>query len=108
MPRQTRFGNPERTYDELVAEISNLVGAVEDVFTAATEGGSEKLSELKGEAEGTLKKVKAQLGALERDVVSKARSIASDPDDYVRENPWTAICLGAGIGLLLGLLIGRK
>jgi ElaB/YqjD/DUF883 family membrane-anchored ribosome-binding protein len=29
-------------------------------------------------------------------------------DDYVHENPWTAIGIGAGIGFLLGVLIGRK
>ena len=45
---------------------------------------------------------------LEKNTMAKARKIASDSDDYVHENPWTAIGVGAGVGLLLGLLIGRK
>jgi ElaB/YqjD/DUF883 family membrane-anchored ribosome-binding protein len=77
---------------------------MEDVFAAASEDGGEKLSELKEQAEASLKK----LGAVEKTAVAKARKIASESDDYVHENPWTAIGLGAGIGLLLGLLIGRK
>jgi ElaB/YqjD/DUF883 family membrane-anchored ribosome-binding protein len=81
---------------------------MEDVFAAATEEGGEKLSELRSQAEASLKKAKARLGAVERTAVEKARKLASDSDDYVHENPWTAIGIGAGVGLLVGLLIGRK
>jgi ElaB/YqjD/DUF883 family membrane-anchored ribosome-binding protein len=108
MSRRTKFSHTERAYDDLVDEFSNLVEAMEDVFAAATEDGSEKLSELRGQAEASLKKAKARLGTLEKNAVAKARKIASDSDDYVHENPWTAIGVGAGVGLLLGLLIGRK
>lgn len=98
----------EWSYDDLVDEFSNLVGTLEDVFAAASESGGERLSELKDQAEASLKKAKARLGTLEKTTVAKARKIASESDDYVHENPWTAIGVGAGIGLLLGLLIGRK
>ena len=108
MSRRSKFSHTERAYDDLVDEFSNLVEAMEDVFAAATEEGGEKLSELRSQAEASLKKAKARLGAVERTAVEKARKLASDSDDYVHENPWTAIGIGAGVGLLVGLLIGRK
>lgn len=108
MSRRSKFSHTERAYDDLVDEFSNLVEAMEDVFAAATEEGGEKLSELRSQAEASLKKAKARLGAVERTAVEKARKLASDSDDYVHENPWTAIGIGAGVGLLIGLLIGRK
>ena len=108
MSPRTKLPYAERAYDDLVDEFSNLVAAMEDVFAAASEDGGEKLSELKEQAEVSLKKAKARLGAVEKTAVAKAHKIASESDDYVHENPWTAIGLGAGIGLLLGLLIGRK
>lgn len=107
MSRRTKTSNTERAYDDLMDEFSNLVEAMEDVFSAATEDGGEKLTELKGQAEASLKKAKARLGSLEKTAMVKARKIASDSDDYVHENPWTAVGVGAGVGLLLGLLIGR-
>jgi ElaB/YqjD/DUF883 family membrane-anchored ribosome-binding protein len=108
MSRRSKFSHTERAYDDLVDEFSNLVEAMEDVFAAATEEGGEKLSELRSQAEASLKKAKARLGVVERNAVAKARKLASDSDDYVHENPWTAIGIGAGVGLLIGLLIGRK
>jgi ElaB/YqjD/DUF883 family membrane-anchored ribosome-binding protein len=108
MSRRARVSNTERAYDDLVDEFHNLVEAMEDVFSAAAEDGGEKLSELKDQAEVSLKKARARLGAVEKTAIAKARKIASDSDDYVHENPWTAIGVGAGVGLLLGLLIGRK
>jgi len=108
MARRAKISNTERAYDDLVDEFQNLVAAMEEVFSAATDGGSEKLSELREQAEASIKKAKARLGAVEKTAVAKARQIASDSDDYVHENPWTAVGIGAGIGLLLGLLLGRK
>jgi ElaB/YqjD/DUF883 family membrane-anchored ribosome-binding protein len=103
-----RASNTERAFDDLVDEFRTLVDSMEDVFSAAAGDSGEKLTELKGRAEASLRKAKARLGDMERSVVAKARKIASDSDDYVHENPWTAIGIGAGIGLLLGLLIRRK
>jgi ElaB/YqjD/DUF883 family membrane-anchored ribosome-binding protein len=108
MSRRTKFGNTERAYDELIDEFSNLVAAMEDVFSAAAEDSGEKFTELKGQAEASLKKAKARLGTVEKTAMAKARRIAADSDDYVHENPWTAVGVGAAVGLLLGLLIGRK
>jgi ElaB/YqjD/DUF883 family membrane-anchored ribosome-binding protein len=108
MSIRSKFSNSDRSYDDLVEEFSNLVEAMEDVLAAATEDGGEKLSNLRGQAEARLRKAKARLGAMEKNAVAKARKLATDSDDYVHENPWTAIGVGAGVGLLLGLLIGRK
>ena len=98
----------EPTFDDLVDEFRALVASMEDVFSAATGGSGEKLTELKGQAEAKLMKAKATLGDMERRGARKARTIAADSDDYVHESPWTAIGVAATIGLLLGVLIGRK
>ncbi|WP_162917499.1 DUF883 family protein [Dongia deserti] len=108
MSRRSKFSHTERAYDDLVDEFGNLVEAMEEVFTAAKEDGSERLTELRGQAEASLKRAKARLGHMEKSTVAKARKLASDSDEYVHENPWTAIGIGAGVGLLVGLLIGRK
>jgi ElaB/YqjD/DUF883 family membrane-anchored ribosome-binding protein len=103
-----RASNADPTFENLVGEFRALVDSMEDVLSAAADDSGEKLTELKGKAEASLRKAKATLGDMERSVVAKARKIASDSDGFVHENPWTAIGIGAGIGFLLGVLIGRK
>ena len=29
-------------------------------------------------------------------------------DEFVHEHPWKAVGIGAGVGLIIGLLIGRR
>jgi ElaB/YqjD/DUF883 family membrane-anchored ribosome-binding protein len=41
-------------------------------------------------------------------VTERARQAARYTDDYVHENPWNAIGIAAGIGLLLGILMSRR
>ena len=36
------------------------------------------------------------------------KELAASADDYVQENPWRAVSISAGVGLLVGLIIGRK
>lgn len=40
--------------------------------------------------------------------IEKARELAGAVDKSVRENPWAYIAGTAGVGLLLGYIIGRK
>ena len=45
---------------------------------------------------------------METEVITKAKTTATAADAYIRENPWTAIGVSTGIGLVIGLLIGRR
>ena len=106
MAKRTTITEP--TFDALVDEFRALVGSMEDVFSAAAGSSGEKLTELKGQAQANLKKAKASLSDMERRAAGKGRTLAADSDTYVHESPWTAIGIAATIGLLLGVLIGRK
>ncbi|MFM7627367.1 MAG: glycine zipper domain-containing protein, partial [Gammaproteobacteria bacterium] len=41
-------------------------------------------------------------------VGDRARDVARDTEDYVRRNPWQAVGIAAGVGLLLGVLLNRR
>ncbi|HUG72318.1 MAG TPA: hypothetical protein VMK82_02730, partial [Steroidobacteraceae bacterium] len=38
----------------------------------------------------------------------RAREFAADGDKYVHDNPWTAVGVAAGVGVLLGVLLSRR
>ncbi len=40
--------------------------------------------------------------------VRRARDFVASADDYVHENPWAAVGVGAMLGITLGYFIGRS
>jgi ElaB/YqjD/DUF883 family membrane-anchored ribosome-binding protein len=40
--------------------------------------------------------------------VARAKAAGHAADDYVHDHPWKAIGAAAGIGMIIGLLIGRR
>ena len=49
-----------------------------------------------------------KLADIEETVTVKAKEAARATDDYVHEHPWRAVATAGGVGLLIGLLIGRR
>jgi len=55
-----------------------------------------------------LRDAKIRLADAEAALVDRTKAAARATDDYVHENPWRAVGIAAGIGLLLGVIIGRR
>jgi len=60
------------------------------------------------DAEALMQTAAAESGEHLREEGDRAREAASEIDEQVRRNPWAAVGIAAGVGLLLGLLLGRK
>ena len=45
---------------------------------------------------------------IQEKAVEKGRAAAQATDAYVHENPWTTMGIAAGLGLVVGLLLGRS
>lgn len=101
-------GRTRPAVNDLVAEFQNLVDALEEVYMAAKDDSSEKVSEWRAEAEVTLERAREKLGEFRSSANERAKKLYADSDHYVHENPWTAVGVGAGIGLIIGLMIGRR
>ena len=48
------------------------------------------------------------LADAEKSLLKKSKECAEIADDYVRENPWSAVGVAAAVGLALGLIIRGK
>ena len=60
------------------------------------------------DAEALLQTAAAESGEQLRSVADSAREAGGEIDEQVRRNPWAAVGIAAGVGLLLGLLLSRK
>lgn len=94
--------------EQLVSDIKSVISEAEDMLSATADQAGEKIASLRIRIQGRLKDAKARLVEAEDVLVAKTKAAARATDDYVHESPWTAVGIAAGVGLLLGLLIGRR
>ena len=91
--------------DKLVGDLKNLVADAEELLKATASQAGEKVAEARQRIEQSLIEGKKALADAEKTLVRKSKEAAELADDYVRDNPWSAVGIAAGVGLVLGLLL---
>lgn len=86
--------------DRVLDDLKRVLADAEQLFSTATE-------EAQGRSAETLQGLRERLARLESELGARAREGAQQAERYVSENPWQAVGIAAGVGLLLGVLLGR-
>ena len=94
--------------EKLVADFKVVVADAEELLRATAGQAGDKVSELRGRIQDHLTTAKANLAEAQAAVADRARAVGRATDDYVHDNPWRSVGVAAGIGLVVGLLIGRR
>ncbi len=98
----------EVTKDQLIADFNVVVADAEALLKATANQGGEKLGEVRAKAEESLRIAKARMLEAQDALIAKTKEAARATDEYVHEKPWNAIGIAAGVGLLIGYLMGRR
>ncbi|MDP1766662.1 MAG: DUF883 family protein [Methylotenera sp.] len=94
--------------DHLINEFKVVVADAEALLKATANTGGEKLAEVRARAEESLSIAKARMLDAQAEVLARSKAAAKATDEYVHENPWRSIGLAASVGVVVGLLIGRR
>lgn len=94
--------------DQLIADMKVVVSDAEELLRATASQAGEKVTALRGKIEDNLVKARASLADAQAAVIEKAKEAGHATDEYVHDNPWKSVGIAAGIGLVIGLLIGRR
>ena len=93
---------------EMESAVSKAISGAEDMLTQAANSTGEKAAELRGRALEQLKALRGRLQDAQAAAVRQSKAAARATDDYVHDHPWRSIGVAAGVGVLIGLLIGRR
>jgi ElaB/YqjD/DUF883 family membrane-anchored ribosome-binding protein len=93
---------------QLVSDIKAVIADAEEILGATADQGGEKISALRARIQERLRDARTRLAAAEAVLLDKTRAAARATDAYVHESPWQAVGIGAGVGFLLGLILGRR
>jgi len=94
--------------EQLLHDLQALIHDAEAMLGNAELPGNAEFKSARERIETNIKNARDEIIRLEKLVVEKTKEAVHATDDYVKENPWQAVGLGAALGLLIGLLISRK
>lgn len=96
------------TKDQLIADFKVVISDAEALLKATANQGGEAMAAVRAKAEESLAIAKTRMADAQHALMEKTRAAARATDNYVHENPWRAVGVAAGVGLVVGLLIGRR
>jgi ElaB/YqjD/DUF883 family membrane-anchored ribosome-binding protein len=98
-------GSTAETPEQLIEHISRLMAEAEAMITGplAEEAGN-KLNSIKERLENAKESVADAYTRARKNVVAGARYT----DEAIREHPYQSLGIALGVGVLLGVIIGRK
>jgi ElaB/YqjD/DUF883 family membrane-anchored ribosome-binding protein len=94
--------------DKLVQDLKIVAADFEDMLKAVASGAADKAASARERMQENLHRAKVKLAEAEDVIIHKAKETAQIADEYVHDNPWRAVGVAAGLGLVIGLLIGRR
>jgi len=90
------------------SDVQDMLQQAQDLFAEATEATGKKADELRAKGQDVLNQALNAAQTAQTAMMQGGRELASTTDDYVQANPWRSIAISAGVGLLIGLAVGRS
>ena len=94
--------------DRLMSDLKVLIADAEALLKSSSSDVGQAVAGARSRMEARLDDAKANLLQLQQEAAQRAKAAGRAADDYVHEHPWQAVGVAAGIGLVVGLLIGRR
>jgi ElaB/YqjD/DUF883 family membrane-anchored ribosome-binding protein len=92
----------------LARDFQHVVTDTQELLETMGNEGSAKVAEVRKRVQASIDSARTQLSELQASVTESARVAVKTTDQYVRDNPWSAVGIGAGVGVVLGYLIARR
>jgi len=94
--------------ERLIKDFKAVIHDAEELLKATADQTGDKIAGVRARAEENINNARRKLDELEDDVAQRARAAYKATDELVHENPWQTAAVAAGVGLLLGMLRGRR
>lgn len=89
-------------------ELRNIIDHAEALLDALSGEGDARLEALRARVFDSISTARERLGELDGAADSPTERAAAAFERWISENPWTAVAIGAGVGLAIGALLSAR
>ena len=94
--------------DKLVSDLKLVIADAEELLKLTAGQVGDRASEMRMRMQARMEQAKSDLVDLQDMAVVRVRDAGRAADAYVQDNPWRAVGIAAGVGLVVGMLISRR
>jgi len=88
----------------MTGEVQSVADSAEELMDATAETSGEKLTELRARLAAALESAKTAAQRLQQKSIETAKAT----DRCIRDHPYQTLGIALGLGVLIGVLIGRR
>ena len=100
------MANTQAAKQKLMEDFSAVIDDSRQLLKEMASAPIDKATSLRGSLDSKLREARDRLDDLQGAAVERGRAAAKQADEYVRENPWETVAVGAGVAALIGIAIG--
>ena len=94
--------------DKLMGDLRVVIADAEELLRMTVDQTGEGAADLRSRIQTRLSQARVELMHVQEMAVAKVKAAGHATDEFVHENPWKSIGIAAGVGLVVGLLVGRR
>ncbi len=95
-------------HGQLMTDLKAVIASAEDLLSATANQSGAAIEAARTRAESTIEQARRKVVAIEEAVLDRAKEAVAEGEHRIKEHPWSAVGISAAVGLLLGVLIGRR
>jgi ElaB/YqjD/DUF883 family membrane-anchored ribosome-binding protein len=96
------------TKDKVLEDIRTVGNDAKELMKGMANDSGERLTNASSRAQASLRDAYASLVEAGNELGNHTRTAARATDRYVRDKPWHMLGVAAGVGLMVGYLLGRR
>lgn len=100
--------NLQRAQQAVIDEFHALLDDTERLLRHSADVTSDEVDELRAKIESNLGRARETLKDSEIRLREQGQAALQATEEYVHSHPWRSLGIAAGVGLLFGLLAGRR
>jgi ElaB/YqjD/DUF883 family membrane-anchored ribosome-binding protein len=96
------------TMQTLKADLATVMRDAEALMKASAEQGGVKAEEARARIRESLQGARARLLEAEQNAVRHGQEAVAATEVRIKDHPWQAVGIAAGVGLIIGVLLARR
>jgi ElaB/YqjD/DUF883 family membrane-anchored ribosome-binding protein len=110
---ETHFENLEKAQSQLarervLADLQTLAHDSEELLKATAGDVSEKAKEARSRLAAALARSKSTVMEMQSQAIAGAKAAAKKADTVIRDHPYESLGVAFGVGILIGVVVGRR